>query len=181
MTDSTRQLIEQLLAGLEVHAKQAQLEATARKVAQAEIDSRLPWAFRLTGMLQQDAIAQGLVSSDGSTARAWQGNGFSGPPTVKQFDVWTRECWDCGQELVLLVGPADRNPTRATGSRRCHGCQAAATRSNWAKAKRKQRAVLAPDPTTICQQCGATFHRKRSTARFCSTRCRVAAHRAEGV
>jgi hypothetical protein len=28
-----------------------------------------------------------------------------------------------------------------------------------------------------CAQCGATFTPKRSSAQFCSTRCRVAAHR----
>ena len=28
-----------------------------------------------------------------------------------------------------------------------------------------------------CAQCGQTFVAKRSTARFCSTRCRMAAHR----
>ena len=31
--------------------------------------------------------------------------------------------------------------------------------------------------TTVCDHCGASFERKRSTARFCSTACRVAAHR----
>ncbi|NNG20508.1 hypothetical protein HJ590_13215 [Naumannella sp. ID2617S] len=31
----------------------------------------------------------------------------------------------------------------------------------------------------ICEQCGATFQGKRSTARFCSTRCRVAWNRAK--
>jgi predicted nucleic acid-binding Zn ribbon protein len=30
----------------------------------------------------------------------------------------------------------------------------------------------------ICEQCGKTFDAKRSTARFCSTKCRVAWNRA---
>ena len=42
--------------------------------------------------------------------------------------------------------------------------------------KRRQRGTdLSVKP---CSHCGATFTPKRSTARFCSTRCRVAAHRA---
>ena len=44
---------------------------------------------------------------------------------------------------------------------------------------RKQRAQSKQDrPTASCAHCGTEFAPKRSTAQFCSTRCRVAAHRA---
>jgi hypothetical protein len=35
-----------------------------------------------------------------------------------------------------------------------------------------------PRPTAECEHCTETFTQARSDARFCSTRCRVAAHRA---
>ena len=35
-----------------------------------------------------------------------------------------------------------------------------------------------PKPTTICAKCGQAFTPRRSDAKFCSGRCRVAAHRA---
>ena len=38
-----------------------------------------------------------------------------------------------------------------------------------------------PHQISSCAHCGATFTPKRSTARYCSTRCRVAAHRAQAV
>ena len=31
-----------------------------------------------------------------------------------------------------------------------------------------------------CEHCGQEFERQRTTARFCSARCRMAAHRAKG-
>jgi hypothetical protein len=33
------------------------------------------------------------------------------------------------------------------------------------------------DSTRTCDHCGTEFQAKRSNARYCSTRCRVAAHR----
>ncbi len=39
--------------------------------------------------------------------------------------------------------------------------------------------VLVPVPVLIpCEVCGESFQPKRKTARYCSTRCRVAHHRA---
>ncbi|MEO8571790.1 MAG: hypothetical protein ABI553_08830 [Chloroflexota bacterium] len=35
----------------------------------------------------------------------------------------------------------------------------------------------AEDRAGICVRCGGAFDRERATARYCSTRCRVAAHR----
>jgi len=33
-------------------------------------------------------------------------------------------------------------------------------------------------PNVNCQHCGKSYHAKRSTSKFCSSRCRVASHRA---
>jgi hypothetical protein len=54
----------------------------------------------------------------------------------------------------------------------CDDCQR--LERNWKNAERRR---LSPESRT-CAQCGETFAPKRSDARFCSTRCRVAAHRA---
>ena len=46
-------------------------------------------------------------------------------------------------------------------------------------ARRQERArVREPKKPIKCAECGERFTPKRSTARFCSARCRVAAHRA---
>ena len=43
---------------------------------------------------------------------------------------------------------------------------------------RERRARLAPSHTLSCRYCSETFTAKRSDARYCSSRCRVAHHRA---
>ena len=51
-------------------------------------------------------------------------------------------------------------------------------RSSNAEWMRKHRAKgYQPRPSTSCSHCGSVFQPKRSTAQFCSTKCRVAAHR----
>jgi hypothetical protein len=37
--------------------------------------------------------------------------------------------------------------------------------------------LAAPEPIAACVHCGDTFTRQRRTAKYCSTKCRVAAHR----
>ena len=190
MSDPTIQLLDQLLGQLADAADQQAIanaartaeEAisnAARAAEQAAADKLLPWACDVNGTLITDAIAKGWMAEGAATIRAWHGNGFRAH-TADALDVWTRPCCDCEQDLVLLAKPG-RRFTRADGPRRCHGCQAIAERASWAKAKRKQRAAVAPDPSTVCEHCGESFIRKRSTARYCSTRCRVAAHRAQAV
>jgi hypothetical protein len=44
--------------------------------------------------------------------------------------------------------------------------------------RKQQRREAAAHRLTTCEHCGASFTPQRSTARFCSTRCRTAAHRA---
>src|SRR5215203_1298838 len=73
---------------------------------------------------------------------------------------WTRpKFWWCrnGQHVVALIG---RNPR--TGSEIFEPCK------HHAKA----------DPTRECEHCSQPFTPSRYDARYCSGRCRVAAHRA---
>jgi hypothetical protein len=44
--------------------------------------------------------------------------------------------------------------------------------------RRRQRRAQAPRDPVACVRCGDRFVPVRSTAEYCSTRCRVAAHRA---
>ena len=75
---------------------------------------------------------------------------------------YMRPCHVCGRFFYLF------DVRRTT----CNGCRAKVERNK----KRQQRGTdLSPRP---CAHCGATFTPKRSTAQFCSTACRVAAHRA---
>jgi len=82
---------------------------------------------------------------------------FETPPRVSR-------CQGCGRFFYLT------DVRRTT----CNGCRAKAEREK----KRRQRGTDLS--ARACQHCGATFTPKRSTARFCSTRCRVAAHRSTG-
>jgi hypothetical protein len=45
-------------------------------------------------------------------------------------------------------------------------------------AARREQVWVPPSPV-VCERCGEKFEARRSDARFCSTRCRVAAHRAQ--
>jgi hypothetical protein len=62
--------------------------------------------------------------------------------------------------------------TDTTTRQFCNGC----LRRHERNKKRNQRGTDLSD--RLCRRCDATFTPKRSTAQFCSTRCRVAAHRA---
>lgn len=76
---------------------------------------------------------------------------------------YVRRCQGCRRFFYL----ADVRRTT------CNVCRAKAERDK----KRQQRGTdLSVRP---CAQCGSSFTPKRSTARFCSTACRVAAHRAK--
>jgi hypothetical protein len=58
----------------------------------------------------------------------------------------------------------------------------ATRRSRNAEWMRKRRAESKQhQQPASCNHCGATFTPKRSTARFCSTACRVASHRAQSA
>ena len=89
-------------------------------------------------------------------------------------------CCDCGKPEV-----------RGVQAKRCRECQGQRDRERRVHAQRKGRllaAGLVAEQTQgifrvlvavkgVCRQCGEEFPRRRTTARYCSTRCRMAAHR----
>jgi hypothetical protein len=102
------------------------------------------------------------------------------------FGVRERTCQRCRQKKRM-----------AAGVRICLACkeqqQAEANRANQRRRRRRERAkrrieagflkrtgpLFLVDNHATCAHCGANFEAKRTTARYCSTRCRVAAHRAK--
>lgn len=172
MADEFGQALDRLVTDLTAASRSQRLEAAKAKAAAAIVDKALPWAFQVTGTLEAQAAALGWPTS--GTFRAWEGNGFK-PATVKPFDVWTQPCRCCGQDLLIL-SPKEGRPSER--ERTCTDCKVEKQRARWAVQKRRQRAVTAPAAIS-CAHCGTTFTPKRSTAQFCGTACRVAAHRAK--
>jgi hypothetical protein len=99
------------------------------------------------------------------------------------FGVKDRACPACGQTAPLR--PA---------SRMCRDCyarrQAEANRAYQRKRRRRERCrrrlaaglvkvagASLVEMQTGCAHCGTPFRPQRTTGRYCSTRCRVAAHR----
>ena len=82
--------------------------------------------------------------------------------------VWV--CPDCAQDYLIF--DQARNP-------RCLVCRQVRLRQRWTERKRAYRKAISKVTETVCVHCGATFTPKRSTAQFCGTACRVAAHRAK--
>lgn len=79
-------------------------------------------------------------------------------------------CPDCGQDFLRF--DQARNP-------RCLVCRQARLRARWAERKSAWRQARSPVKEMACVHCGVLFTPKRSTAQFCGTACRVAAHRAK--
>ena len=101
-------------------------------------------------------------------------------------DLRALRCPDCGKEAF-----------RGRQAKRCWECTKAAAREWRRKCQQQRRAVAAGLLVRLpgqgkwgccaivpakyaCARCGAEFRPRRTTARYCSTRCRVAAHREKG-
>jgi hypothetical protein len=112
--------------------------------------------------------------------RELEGGLHRGRRSVKSHDCRVC-CPDCGKVEV-----------RGVGARRCRECADRHARERRVDAQRTRRllaaglverqacgviSLLAP-VKGVCAQCGAEFERRRTTARYCSAKCRVAAHRA---
>lgn len=96
----------------------------------------------------------------------------NGPlPVNRWWDIWSVEnvsyCAVCGEAMVHA------HALQKVCSERCKR----ARRASQVRQTRPSRAKE-QQPTT-CATCGDEFTPKRKTARFCSTKCRVAAHRAK--
>jgi hypothetical protein len=100
-------------------------------------------------------------------------------------------CPDCGRSFISALAPVWRRPRGMSNSRaerwvrrywrrrsRCQICAAERLREQRRQAEQRRRERQRQPAETLCLHCGAAFHRQRTTARFCSARCRVAAHRA---
>ncbi len=146
------------LPALEKAAALKSAAATARR-------ERPPHAYQVQTIRVSDAAAIGYPTSGIFRAR----EGLS----IKSFSIWHQPCGCCGEQMLLL---AEEGQTPHHW-KRCLTCKEERRRAAERDKKRRQRAAVAPDPTTTCVQCGQSFTRKRSTATFCSTKCRVANHR----
>lgn len=113
----------------------------------------------------------------GEPALAWTvyGQGLFGP-FERDLYTWRSTCPHCGQEAAGL-SPKHRSLIQ----RCCRVCRLEHERAMArlaARRRRRAKGEVTTPSTMACAHCGATFTPKRSTAQFCSTRCRVAAHRA---
>ena len=87
---------------------------------------------------------------------------------------WARPCPACGRPLIAVHLSFWRHswqPDRWGPDRYCGPACAAQARN----ARRRAARALGPRP---CECCGQEYQPSRRDARYCSTRCRVAAHRA---
>ena len=109
------------------------------------------------------------------------------------LDIVTVELTHTGQSLF---GPIERHrryvktkcPTcgraMVAGGDECNYCERHSKRRQAADRSRRYRqrhGLVKHLPIQQCAQCGWLFEPKRSTARFCSTTCRVKAHRIKGI
>ena len=98
-------------------------------------------------------------------------------------------CDGCGAETREFISPSPSSfaPAPLWIHRRysrlhfcCQECAGAFedTRRERHNARRRQKRAEAAREPLACENCGEPFTPRRSDARYCSTRCRVAAHRA---
>jgi endogenous inhibitor of DNA gyrase (YacG/DUF329 family) len=97
-----------------------------------------------------------------------------GNAKLPEYGFRLRECWQCERQFYttrFYFGHycSDRCQSLAYAPAR------AAQRAAMVKAKSKARAAARADRE--CETCGKPIEAKRSTMRFCSVKCRVAAHR----
>lgn len=126
--------------------------------------SNKPYEEGVRGLVQAMSKRWGVIEM-GWTIYGWCLSG----PYEQQRRVFQMSCRDCGR---LMAGLA----------KRCRHCDLAKRREWNRKASRSYRlrqGLAATLPFTTCSHCGQMFERKRATAQFCGTACRVAAHRAK--
>lgn len=88
--------------------------------------------------------------------------------------------WEARRTITCL-GCGERFFRRNPGQHSTGYCSEACRRAVLAQRQRTRRATeRVPPPPRPCDHCGVAFEPARSDARFCSSRCRVAAHRRNG-
>jgi ribosomal protein L32 len=120
------------------------------------------------------------IGWDEKPVLAWvvYGKSLFGPYERDRF-AWRTKCPNCGHDAASLV-TNHRSPIQ----RCCRVCRLDHERAMARLAARRRRRAKGEvtTPAVIpCTHCGTIFTPKRSTAQFCSTACRVAAHRARSA
>lgn len=90
--------------------------------------------------------------------------------------VRCEHCPDCDSLFIAALLKPRRPTVTKNRAQRCIACQETRRLAMKAAAARRRRAER-PAPLIACQHCGSQFEATRRSARFCSDRCRVAAHR----
>ena len=93
---------------------------------------------------------------------------------------------DCGEPFAFnhdrngAINPITARQLVIKGARCCNVCATAKTREASRKSSWKHRRTSGQVKAGVaeCLHCGKLFDQIRSTAKFCSSKCRVAAHRA---
>jgi len=130
----------------------------------------------LAQRLQSDAAISNLLITDCRISYDRDGSSINFP---------IRHC-HCGEVFAYshdrygAINPKTLRQPVFSGARECNVCQlrrkrAASRHASWLHRRRSGQVKAG---VAECQHCGDLFDQERSTAKFCSTKCRVAAHRA---
>ena len=123
-------------------------------------------------------IRTGLDPDTGRDFITWKycGVALLGGPFESQRVAFRTICPNCGHDAANLCS------TDSLIQRCCKNCrldhERAMTR-NAAKRRRRAKGEVTTPSVKACVVCGTDFEPKRSTAKFCSTKCRVSAHRSK--
>lgn len=133
------------------------------------------WSRFWTGVKD---IRTGIDPQTGREFIAWKfcGVALIGGPFESQRVTFQTTCPQCGHDA------ADLCRTDSLIQRLCRNCRLdhhRAMHRNAAKRRRRVNGEVTTPLMKACETCGEMFFVKRSTARFCSTKCRVAAHRSK--
>jgi hypothetical protein len=169
--DAVATEITSLAADLEAARNAAWAPPQSPAQLEALINSRIAGIAATTGV-EESLVRQHLEMAERNSATkpAVTDNAWSRRPHHKAAVT----CTHCGAEW-----PTPGWPVSASGHP-CTTCSGTCRRAFAAAKMRDWRARHPSEPTVhpnICDQCQKEFTSRRSDARYCSTRCRVAAHR----
>ena len=108
-------------------------------------------------------------------AYTYCGVALIGGPFESQRVAFRTTCPKCGHDAANL--PRYASPIQQC-CRHCRLDHERAMARNAARRRRRANGEVTTPSVKACEVCGNDFEPKRSTARFCSSKCRVAAHRA---
>ena len=159
-----------------------QFMAYAKAKKTDEIGAAISFAmldgYRLSDLakrLQGDAAISNLEITDDHISYDFAGDSIKRP--VKRCHCGEPFAYD--HDRYGRINPKTLHQPTIKGARQCNVCKQikakeASRKSSWLH-RRKTGQVKAG--VAECQHCGKLFDQIRSTAKFCSSKCRVAAHR----